>query len=131
MSAKETFEELGCKFVGVCEMKEDKLKEILEELKDGATFPIVIYPTFDGSDEEKFENDKCLTPISCKILLAYITKLETNWKELKKYIDNKLENIQFEYEERLFDRNEFNNKIGVLNRLKDKMKEIESGNNEF
>jgi len=68
-------------------MKEDKLKEILEELKDGAENSTVIYPTFDGSDEEEFENDKLLTPESCKLLFNYITQLETNWKELKKWLE--------------------------------------------
>ena len=58
-----------------------------------------------------------------------IKQLETNWNELKKFIDNQLCNIQFEYEERFLDRNEFNNKLGVLNRLKNKMQELE-GNNE-
>ena len=59
--------------------------------------------------------------------IEYIKQLETNWKELKKYVNNQLDNLQFEYEERFLERKEFNNKLGVLNRLKSKMQEIESG----
>lgn len=68
----------------------NEIKKILEELKDSTENPTVIYPTFDGSDEEKFENDKLLTPESCKLLFNYITQLETNWNELKKYAKENL-----------------------------------------
>ena len=72
-------------------MNEDKVKELLEELKDGINNPRIIVPTFDGSDDEEIENDKLLSPNDCKVLLDYITKLQNNWNELKKYIDeNKL-----------------------------------------
>ena len=67
--------------------EEKKIKEILEELKDGKENPTFIYPTFDGSDEEEFENDKLLTPSSCTLLFDYITQLETNWNELKKWLE--------------------------------------------
>lgn len=70
-------------------MKE-KIQEILEELKDGAENSTVIYATFDGSDEEEFENDKLLTPESCKLLFNYITQLQNNWNELKKWLEEEI-----------------------------------------
>lgn len=71
--------------------KEEKIKEIVEELKDGKENPTFIYPTFDGSDEEEFENDKLLTPSSCTLLFDYITQLQNNWNELKKLLKEQID----------------------------------------
>jgi hypothetical protein len=96
--------------------EEKKIKEIVEELKDGKENPTFIYPTFDGSDEEEFENDKLLTPSSCALLFDYITQLETNWNELKKFVQEELKDAEDDFAEEDF--------IKVL----DRMQELENKN---
>lgn len=104
-------------------MKEDKLKEILEELKDGTENSTVIYPTFDGSDEEEFENDKLLTPESCKLLFNHITKLQNNWNELKKMIQDSIIRINECAKE---PNSEFNTVMkGTFGRVLNMMQELE------
>lgn len=112
----------------------EKVKELLEELKDGAENPTVIYPTFDGSDEEKFENDKLLTPESCKLLFNYITKLQNNWNGLKKWLKEE-HKININWYETLTPRDKgyylfrFGVIGDVLDNVQDKMQELEGENN--
>ena len=71
----------------------EEVKELLKELKDSVDYPKVIVPTFDGSDEEEMDNDKCFTPNNCKVLLNYIEQLQNNWNELKKWLEYKVEQM--------------------------------------
>lgn len=64
-----------------------EVKEIIDRLKDSVENPTILVPTFDGTDEEPIDNDQCLTPSDCKLLLDYINQLETNWNELKKNLE--------------------------------------------
>lgn len=118
----------------------EKVKELLEELKDSAKNPTVIYATFDGSDEEEFENDKLLTPESCKLLFNHITKLNNNWNELKKFVDERIKFIQeekAEFEEDLYNDYETNIaeitirrcNLSQLEDVQEKMQELEGKNN--
>ena len=69
-------------------MNEEKVKELLEELKDSIDYPKIIVPTFDGSDEEGMDNDKCFNPNQCKVLLDYIKQLQNNWNKLKQWLEH-------------------------------------------
>ena len=77
-------------------MNEEKVKELLEELKDSIDYPKIIVPTFDGSDEEEMDNDKCFNPNQCKVLLDYIKQLQNNWNELKKWLEENKFNDNYE-----------------------------------
>ena len=102
--------------------KEEKIKTLKEELRDSAENPTIIYPTFDGSDEEEFENDKLLTPISCKILLEYITQLENNWNELKKWLEEEINKGGSSIDLSI--------RIHTLQEVLNKLNELEGGNSE-
>lgn len=54
----------------------EEIKELLKELKDSIDYPRIIVPSYDGSDDEEIQNDKCFTPKDCKILLDYIEQLK-------------------------------------------------------
>lgn len=115
-------------------MKEDKLKEILEELKDGKENPTFIYPTFDGSDEEEFENDKLLTPSSCTLLFNYITQLQNNWNKLKKWLEETIKQydnvgLKFKKESNFECASRSYDYLRQYQTMLDKMQELE-GNNE-
>lgn len=69
-------------------MKED-IKNILIRLENSIKEPVLIgedYYTGEGWQEPNFVT---LDPTTneCKTLFNYITQLETNWNELKNYID--------------------------------------------
>lgn len=74
--------------------KEEKLKNVLEELQDAVVYPKVWFPTMDGTDEEEMANDKYLEVDKCKILLDYIKNLEQENKQLKERIDKAIINIR-------------------------------------
>lgn len=60
----------------------EKIKEILEQLKDSVDYPRIDMPTFDGTDSEFIDNDTFLEPDKCKLLLDYITNLQQKVEQL-------------------------------------------------
>ena len=67
------------------------IEEILKQLEDSIKEPVVggiDYYTGEGWEEPNFV---CLDPTTndCKVLYEYITKLQNNWNELKKWLQEK------------------------------------------
>ena len=99
-------------------MNEEKVKELLEELKDSIDYPKIIVPTFDGSDEEEMDNDKCFNPNQCKVLLDYIKQLQNNWNELKKWLEEEYKYVPTYY-------------CRMIKIISNKMQELEQGKDDF
>ena len=75
-------------------MNDERITEILEELKDSIDYPRIIVSSYDGSDDEEIDNDKCFTSSKCKVLLDYIEQLQNNWNELKKFVEEKMSDYE-------------------------------------
>lgn len=79
--------------------KEEKLKNILEELQDTVKYPILWVQTMDGTDEEEMDNDIYLEVDKCEILLDYIEQLQQENKQLKINCNIGNENLKFYQQE--------------------------------
>lgn len=66
------------------------IEEILKQLEDSIKEPVLIGDDYYTGEGWETPNFFCLDPTTndCKILYEYITKLQTNWNELKKFINS-------------------------------------------
>lgn len=96
-------------------MKEE-IKDMLFKLKRQNTFNDIGYFKTALSNED------------VDLLLNYIEKLENNWKELKKFVDEEIKHLE---KSRYVSFNTYGeNKLRIFKDFQFKMQEIESGNND-
>lgn len=88
--------------------------------------------SIENNTSEHWKNYYKDVPVECiyddlVIDINEIKRLQNNWNELKKCIDDRLKRIQFRYEERFISRIELECRKLELNRFKSKMQELEQG----
>ena len=68
----------------------NEIKEILENLRDSVENPTYEQRIFGSEDYETVDNDYCLIPNKCKVLLDYITNLQQENERYKKIFEGKI-----------------------------------------
>jgi len=69
------------------------IKEILDNLQDSIDNPTYELRIFGIKDYETVDNDYCLTPDKCKVLLDYITNLQDRIDKALEFIDGYKERV--------------------------------------
>lgn len=74
-------------------MNNEEIEEILDNLKDSVDNPTYEQRIYGSEDYEIVDNDYCLTPNKCKILLDYITDLQEENERKDRHINQLKEGI--------------------------------------
>lgn len=112
------------------------IEEILKQLEDSIKEPVLIGDDYYTGEGWETPNFFCLDPTTndCKVLYEYITKLNNNWNELKKWLKKEHKrNINWYETLEPHDKGYYLYKFGgigdVLDNIQDKMQELEGENN--
>lgn len=109
-------------------MKED-IENILNRLENCIKEPFFIEEDYYTGESNEIPNFFCLDPTTsdCKTLFNYINKLETNRKELKKWLEDETTKEQ---DNTIIHKISGLERERTLNDMLNKMQEIESGKND-